>query len=321
MPDISDPTQAHLETARKTPTFIDRRLEQAHYHGQNDWLINSTFCDTFGHWSYSRAAAMSAARASGVCVVAARVSEKPSGIIIEQAFDSTLIPTKTLFDFPGIKRGFEEEGGAGLSQCFDFIDQHSSAPIVDIQSLLRWVICSYILGHTEQHAGHVMLVKMSGATPGWRLAPFEWMTAFAAAACNTRYMLPKGMRIGSNFPDDHIMVHHLVGLSKFARVKPKIVFSMAYELAETLPFQLKIALDKEYKTTSNSTASRILQMVVARSQRIKDVCMTAPVQGVAGIKRNPIERQEIKDDPVLIIRPDGTERKFYRTEIDTDLDL
>lgn len=327
------------------PSFVDTRLEHAVRAPDNQWHVDSTYCDTFGHWSYSRAAAMTTAQAMGVEVVRAIVSDQPKGLVVQSIVARD---KRTLFDQPGVKEGFEEEGGPGLEACFDFIDQHSSAPIVDVQALLRWAIVSYIMGHTEQHAGHVVLMRGLQADGSdsddstghadaehhgdWRLAPFMWMTTFAAQASHIPYPLPLGMKIGISWADDFLMVHQLVTLAKWARVKPKIVFSMANDVATRLPGVLKQALNREYRSTRNTTAEGLVSATHNRAQRVRDLCLAAPFQGVTGMKKTLVDHsseggsrwdaddEEKRTAGGIVSDAESTTPRKYRTIVRYDLE-
>lgn len=276
------------------PAFVDPRLAQARSHDPGHWLIESRFSNGLPHWSCSRAAAMAAARSVGLAVAQAVVSPDRMGLLMQK--DTVDRATKTPLEAPGARACFEEEGGPGLRACFDFVDANSSFPIVDVHALLRWSLVSYVLGHTEQNAGHVVL-RRDADDPNWRLAPFPWMTAFATLACDGPYPQPLGMRIGGAWADDHVMVHQLVALAQWARVKPKIVFTMAEEIAATMPQALGMALLDQYKAPHNSTARRILLAARIRAQRITEICLAAPRQGVPGLKRKPVIYPETGEAP------------------------
>lgn len=277
------------------PLFVDRRLMKASLMKDGRWLIESHLADSYGHWSISRASGLAIARECGVPVTKFELLKQPEAVAIQHPFAksddlTSHWPAMTLFD-EGIKPGFEEEGGAGLERCLTFINQNSSSPIVDIHKFLRWVLISFLLGNTEQHAGHLALINIG---TGWRLAPFGWMTIFPAVASPGRYPLAKGMRIGTWWPDDDLLVSGWISLAKWAGVHPKIIFNMGNELTQTVVQSLQDEFEKHYgKDNPFRTPNRMIQLVKQRSQRLKELYMAAPGQGVSGIKRAEIISSKI----------------------------
>jgi hypothetical protein len=267
------------------PSFFDKRILTTQLHSDGRWLMGSALADPYGHWGMTRAAAMATAARCGVPIAPFQLHRQSQGLMVQAPSGSDPL-TKTPMGVPGAARGFEEHGGLGLTACVEFIDAHSSAPIADVHALLRWVVVSYLLGHSEQHAGHIVLTN---AGQGFRLAPFAWMTAFPAAASAARYPLAKGMKIGSAWPDDFLMVHHWTQLCALAQVKPKLVLSMSREISTSIADILTEELKKLYGgEVTMGAPTRVLQMVTRRAQRVRELYMAAPNQKIAGIKKVPV---------------------------------
>ncbi len=274
------------------PGFFDKRILTAQIQTDGRWLIGSSLADSYGHWGMTRVAAMATAARCGVPMAPFQLHRQSNGLIVE-AHSSSNPLVKTPLSLPGAPRGFEEHGGLGLGACVEFIDSHSSAPIADVHALLRWVVVSYILGHSEQHAGHVVLIN---AGQGFRLAPFAWMTAFPAAASAGSYPLAKGMKIGAAWPDNFLMVHHWTQLCELARVKPKLVLSMSREISLSIGDILTDELKKLYGgEVTMGAPTRVLQMVTKRAQRVRELYMAAPNQKIAGIKKVPVAPPQYND--------------------------
>lgn len=336
---VSDP-----RSKVSSPTFIDRRLCTVAPHDPRHWLVDSPHRDPSGLWGASRLAAMDAARTAGLPVCAAKaIPFKGTGgtalpVSGEQIFQGPgcrgpllverteacisdgqmwSLQTRSAWD-DSPRKGFEEEGGPGLPAIFAFIDAHSSAPIADIQTVLRWVLVSWVLGHTEVNAGHVVLITTG---TGSRLAPFGWLTAFPAAVGGIRYPLAKGLKIGTNWADDFTMVHQWIQLAAWARVKPKIVFTMAADVCSTLPQ----AFERAFQTalgavTHRGIPEKLVQLVNKRAQRLREVSISAPGQGVAGLKKVAVGDVVEGDGPVITRNADGTERRFFKTVVDDDFE-
>jgi hypothetical protein len=101
-----------------------------------------------------------------------------------------------------------------------------------------------------------------------------------------KYPLAKGMKIGASWPDDFLMVHHWVQLSNWAGVKPKVVLSMAKDIADSIESILRKELLALYgRDVTMGAPSRALQGVAKRAQRLKEVHMAAPGQRIAGMRR------------------------------------
>ena len=64
---------------------------------------------------------------------------------------------------------YEHDGGPGIKQCAQTILRFSSAPIIDLDHLVRWIGFNYLIGNEDAHAKNLALLY---GRDGIRLAPF-----------------------------------------------------------------------------------------------------------------------------------------------------
>lgn len=275
--------------------FTDPRLIHIGVEDAQRISLTSRPADPHGLWAPARAAAFAAAAKCKLPVLDCATRPRQPGLLITRADVSvvdgvpSLIESKSaLAETGGLPKGkrFEEEGGPGLVSIFGFIDRHSSAPLLDIQILVRWVLLSYLFGHTEVHAGQVVLLNRSG---NWRLAPFGWMTLFPQVAGGNTYPLARGLRIGGEWPSGNVRVDHWVSMAKAAGIHPKVFISMGRELASTAPTAvLESMCHAMQSTTLRGAAADTVRAVQRRAERFKELALLAPHQGVSGIKKAPV---------------------------------
>ena len=66
---------------------------------------------------------------------------------------------------------YQNEGGPSLKQCFELLRDTSSAPVIDLQSLLDAVIFNYLTGNHDAHGKNFSLLYRDESS-SIRLAPF-----------------------------------------------------------------------------------------------------------------------------------------------------
>lgn len=285
--DPRDPNQLP-QVSFTDPRLINVAVEDAR-------LINATSrpADPAGLWAYTRMAAFVTAAKCKLPMVECSLRPRQPGLFIVRPDVSvvdgvaSLIESKNAFlDAPVKGKRFEEEGGPDLAHVFKFIDRHSSAPLMDVQAMVRWVLLSYLLGHTEMHAGQVVLLNKSG---NWRLAPFGWMTLFPYIPGGNTYPLAKGFRIGGEWTQGNLRVDHWVAMAKAANIHPKVVISMGRELANLVPRAILESMCHVMQTTTlRGHAADAVRAVQRRADRFKEMALLAPRQGVSGIKQVPV---------------------------------
>jgi len=64
---------------------------------------------------------------------------------------------------------YEKEGGPGFKECFRLVEEWSSEPLLDIQSLLNWSLFNFIVGNADAHGKNLSFLYAGGNV---RLAPF-----------------------------------------------------------------------------------------------------------------------------------------------------
>lgn len=124
---------------------------------------------------------------------------------------------------------YQKDGGPGLKQCFDLLEENSSEPISDKSNLLRWVVFNYLIGNCDAHAKNISLLLDEESV---RLAPFYDLMSTVIYQNLSKEL---AMKIGREDRPDWIAKRHWERLAADAGVAPKAVFETCRELAALLP--------------------------------------------------------------------------------------
>lgn len=129
---------------------------------------------------------------------------------------------------------YENEGGPGLALCGQILDMHSSQPILDKQSLIKWVIFNYLIGNADAHGKNLSLIR--GTDGSIYLAPFYDLISTRVYPEISAKM---AMKIGKEARFDWIMGRHWQQMAeqldlKFSYLK-KLIGEMAGTLEEAMP--------------------------------------------------------------------------------------
>lgn len=99
---------------------------------------------------------------------------------------------------------YENEGGPGLADCRDIIEQHSQRPAADKKTLLQWFLFNYLIGNADAHGKNISLLYLRN-NPNPILAPFYDLICTAIYPKLTDRL---SMKIGGENRPEWIMKRH-----------------------------------------------------------------------------------------------------------------
>jgi serine/threonine-protein kinase HipA len=148
-----------------SPTTHIIKPHVRYFHSTHDTPYNEFFC-------------MKLAAEVGLNVPAVYIIEGEYPLFIVERFDRT--QTKT-----GIKRihqqdfcqaqgmtslkKYESDGGPSFADNYNLVKAYSSAPILDLYQLLKWLIFNLVIGNNDSHSKNLAFLQTGD---GIRLAPF-----------------------------------------------------------------------------------------------------------------------------------------------------
>jgi serine/threonine-protein kinase HipA len=160
---------------------------------------------------------------------------------------------------------YQKDGGPGLKQCFDLLEEHSAEPILDKRNLLRGVVFNYLIGNADAHAKNISLLI---SEEGLRLAPFYDLMSTVVYRKLAKEL---AMKVGGEDRPDWIAKRHWERIAGEAAVTPKAIIEICAELGEVLPDKTEL-LAKPFiaEHGAESTVSTIATYSTATSKRLRD---------------------------------------------------
>ena len=123
---------------------------------------------------------------------------------------------------------YQAEGGPSLKQCFALVRDASSAPVIDLQSLLDAVVFNFLIGNHDAHGKNFSFLYSAGQT---RLAPLYDLLS-------TSYypdLSPKmAMKSGGEYLSAKITARHFERLAEEAGLARPMARRRVPELAESI---------------------------------------------------------------------------------------
>ncbi|MGA1825420.1 MAG: type II toxin-antitoxin system HipA family toxin, partial [bacterium] len=108
---------------------------------------------------------------------------------------------------------YESEGGPGLRDCFNLLDNNSVQPALDKKRLLEFVVFNYYIGNADAHAKNISLLYENGNI---RLAPFYDLMSTLVYEGLSKKM---AMKIGGENRFNWVRKRHWERLAKSIDVK------------------------------------------------------------------------------------------------------
>jgi serine/threonine-protein kinase HipA len=124
---------------------------------------------------------------------------------------------------------YEESGGPSLAVIWRLLRNHSAAPAVDGQQLLRWIAFNFLVGNADAHAKNLALLY--GEDGSVRLAPFYDLLCTAVYPELDQRL---AMRLGGERRPDHLRRRHWESLSVELEIAPRAVFGELERLTRTI---------------------------------------------------------------------------------------
>lgn len=142
------------------------------------------------------------------------------------------------------KLKYQKEGGPSLKQCFALVREVSSAPVIDLQSLLDIVIYNFLIGNHDAHGKNFSLLYSGDIPPRQqvRLAPFYDL---ASTAYYPELSEDMAMKIGGEYLSDSVLPRNFEKLAEEAGLAKTMVKRRVPELAETMLSNLAAATPQQ----------------------------------------------------------------------------
>ena len=152
---------------------------------------------------------------------------------------------------------YENEGGPSLSGCSQALDVYSSQPILDKQTLVKWVILNYFIGNADAHGKNLSLIREIGGTI--RLAPFYDLISTRVYDEISEKM---AMKIGKETRFDWIMERHWQQMADQLDLKFTYLKKLLRETAEALKKNTtELADDIISKHNGEQTIQKICKII------------------------------------------------------------
>jgi serine/threonine-protein kinase HipA len=156
---------------------------------------------------------------------------------------------------------YENEGGPTLKRCFDLLRDVSSAPVIDLQSLLDAVIFNFLVGNNDAHGKNFSITYHEGTVltgPDKRFAPLYDVLSTSYYPDLAKRM---AMKIGGEYVSDKIRPKHFERLAEEAGLAKPIVKQLVPELAETILSKIPEV------TTEHPMAIEVAKFIRGRCER------------------------------------------------------
>jgi serine/threonine-protein kinase HipA len=126
---------------------------------------------------------------------------------------------------------YQNEGGPSLKQCFELLREASTAPVLDLQSLLDAVIFNYLISNYDAHGKNFSIVYSTHGGYSARLAPLYDLICTEYYPDLSKKM---AMKIGGEYLSEKVFPRHFEKLAEEAGLAKPLVKRRVPELAEAL---------------------------------------------------------------------------------------
>lgn len=158
---------------------------------------------------------------------------------------------------------YEESGGPTLSACLHLLRNHSAAPAVDGQQLLRWVGFNFLIGNADAHGKNIALLY--GEDGSVRLAPFYDLLCTAIYPELDQRL---ALRLGGERRPERLRRRHWEKLSEELAIAPRAVFGELEKLTRTIEKTAQaLATEFTERYGCGETINAILEVIRRRNGR------------------------------------------------------
>jgi serine/threonine-protein kinase HipA len=192
-------------------------------------VFNEAFCMKLAHAIGLQAARAEAGRVEDIDYL---LIERYDRTVLKDAGGAECLERRHQEDFcqalgttPDNK--YQNEGGPSLKQCFDLLRELSSAPVIDLQSLLDAVIFNFLIGNHDAHGKNFSLLYGSET----RLAPLYDVLSTAYYPDLAKKM---AMKIGGEYESEKVQPKNFDQLADETGLAKPMVKRRVQEVAETV---------------------------------------------------------------------------------------
>ena len=163
----------------------------------------------------------------------------------------------------GHEKKYQEYGGPTFADCYRLVQEVSSDPANDLQSLLRWQIFNVLAGNSDGHAKNLsLLYRPNGEI---RLAPFYDLVCTRAIE---RIDYHLAFSVGSERNPSVVTTIHWGELAQQCGLRPKFLQDLVQDVATRLLAQLQPMKERFQSQYGEYPAlQRIEQVVTKQCQR------------------------------------------------------
>lgn len=159
---------------------------------------------------------------------------------------------------------YEAEGGPGLAECFRLVKDHSSQPLLDSQSLYRWIVLNFLIGNADAHAKNLSFIIEERRKI--KLAPFYDLISTLIYPEISKKM---AMKIGKESRFEWVFDRHWQKMADQADIKFSYLKDILQDYSNKLPIIANEFADDFIR--SNGAASSIKQICNVISVNAKHV--------------------------------------------------
>ena len=160
----------------------------------------------------------------------------------------------------GIK--YEVDGGPNFAQCYEQVKLLSINPIVDCESVLKWLFFNLLIGNNDSHAKNLSILVTN---EGYRLAPFyDLMCTTVYPGFSTNF----AFSIGETFKPGEITGKELSHLAKSINVSDKYLVKLAQDMSE----QIRPAIHASIKELEPNFSHQEKIMAERLGNEVSQIC-------------------------------------------------
>jgi serine/threonine-protein kinase HipA len=126
----------------------------------------------------------------------------------------------------GVK--YEVDGGPSFAQCYEQVKLLSINPIVDCESVLKWLMFNLLIGNNDSHAKNLSILMTSD---GYRLAPFyDLMCTTVYPGFSSKF----AFCLGGTYAPGEITSTELSLVAESINVSEKYLLKLAQDMSEQI---------------------------------------------------------------------------------------
>jgi len=165
----------------------------------------------------------------------------------------------------GSRQKYETHGGPSFARCFGLVRDVSSAPLDDLESLLRWQVFNVLAGNSDGHVKNLALLY--GADGAIRLAPFYDLVPTRAIEKLDHAL---ALSVGGISEPGNVGPKHWTALAVRCDVRAGVVLSLVGEVAEALATNIpRLREEFEDRHGPLPALDRVERVVFTQCRKVK----------------------------------------------------